>query len=129
MEVHPQTSVPPPGRLPLETPRYELTLSDYWRILVKRRFIIFFSFVFVLTLAIIYSNSKTPLYQASTSVRISQGPRAFQSEGAMTRYAVDNLANYANMITSKEVMDRVVIRLNLLPPHAKARPKASWSLD
>jgi tyrosine-protein kinase Etk/Wzc len=87
--------------------------------MVKRRLIIFFSFVFILTLAIIYTNSKTPLYQASASVRVATSPRAFQEGFMMT--VQDNLSNYANLITSKEVMDRVVIRLKLLPPNAKAR--------
>ena len=120
VEAHVQ-SPQPPSRLPLETPRYELTLTDYWRIIVKRRLIIFFSFVFILTLAIIYTNSKTPLYQATSSVRITTSPRAFQSESYMVNSQYNNFANYANMVVSKEVMDRVVLRLKLLPPSAKAR--------
>lgn len=108
------------SRIASEVKRYELTLTDYWRIMLKRRLTIFFCFALVLTAAIVYTNMKTPLYQASSAVRIVIGPRAFHYEGAFLPSAIDPLPIYANMITSKEVMERVVIRLGLLPPEAKA---------
>ena len=50
-----------PGRsIATELHRYELNLSDYWRIIIKRRMFVFASFLMVLILSIIYTNSKTP---------------------------------------------------------------------
>lgn len=112
-------AVPLPGRIATEIRRYELTLSDYWRIIFKRRLTVVFSFVMVLTAAIVYTNAKTPLYEASATVRISSAPRAFQYEGGYVASMSDTLNNYINLITSDEVVQRVVLRLKLLPPDAK----------
>lgn len=106
---------------PSEARRYELTLGDYWRIILKRRLIIFLSFVFVLILSIVYTNSKTPLYESSSAVRVITGPRAFQYEGGMLMPQGDILLTYSNMIRSNEVTERVVIKLKLLPPNAKTQ--------
>lgn len=110
-----------PSRLAAEFRRYELTLSDYWRIIIKRRMIVFASFLMVLILSIIYTNSKTPIYETSSAVRISSAPRAFEYENGMyvSRLSGDPLQTYASMITSEEVMRRVVVRLNLLPSDAR----------
>ncbi len=105
------------SNLGTEMRRYEFTLSDYWRILIKRRMIVFFSFVSVLTISIIYTNSKTPLFEAAAAVRIATRPRAFQYDTYMNRN--DTLTTYASAITGEDVMLRVVVRLGLLPPNAK----------
>lgn len=122
-EIQTTTLAPPPTRgvLSAESRRYELTLSDYWRIIVKRRTIVFLSFVLVLILAIVYTNTKTPMYEASSSVRIASGPRAFQLEGGMLLPQGDVLATYGSMISGNDVTERVVISLKLLPPDATAQ--------
>ncbi len=108
-------------RLLPETSRYELNISDYWRIIMKRRLVILISFVSVLIAAIIYTNTKTPLYRTSAEVRIAQGPRAFQYEGGMfLPNSTDQMAVYSNMIMSDDVLQRVVVRLGLLAPNATA---------
>lgn len=112
-----------PSRLPSDTRRYEMTLGDYWRIILKRRMVIFFAFLMSLIVSIIYTNSKTPIYETSSVVRITSGPRAFDYEGGggvVSRFSADPLSTLANVATSEEVMRRVVLRLNLLPPDAKA---------
>lgn len=111
---------PVPSRISSEFRRYELTLSDYWRIIIKRRMVVFASFLMVLILSIVYTNSKTPVYQTSAAVRIASAPRAFDENGMyISRYTSNPLVSYANMITSEEVLRRVVVRLNLLPSNAK----------
>ncbi len=125
-EITPQGPAPQqqvgsvPARIASEFRRYELTLSDYWRILMKRRMLIIASFFIVLILAVVYTNTKTPIYQTTSAVRISSSPRAFQSDAmGYGRFMGDPLSTYASMVTSEEVMRRVVIRLNLLPSTAK----------
>jgi len=66
-------------RLSAESQRYELTLGDYLRILTKRRLLVAACFVLVLAMSIVYTNMKTPLYSASSTVRITAAPRAFQA--------------------------------------------------
>lgn len=113
-------TTPAPSRLFSDFKRYELTLSDYWRIIIKRRMIIFASFLMVLIASIIYTNSKTPIYETSSVVRIASKPRAFEyTDGMLVQnFSGDPLATYANSVTSEEVMRRVVLRLNLLPSDA-----------
>lgn len=103
----------------LENSRYELTLSDYYRILIKRKLVIVFSFVFVLIGSIAYTKSKIPIYAASATVKISTGPQAFQLQGNFFMPA-DEFSNYENMVTSDKVMEKIVIRLGLLSPDATA---------
>lgn len=111
---------PAPSRLLSDFKRYELTLGDYWRIIIKRRMVIFASFLMVLIISIIYTNSKTPIYETSSTVRIASKPRAFEYTDGMIlqNFSGDPLATYANSVTSEEVMRRVVLRLNLLPSDA-----------
>ncbi len=109
----------PVSRFTSEFRRYELTFSDYWRIIVKRRMVVFASFLMILIVSIVYTNSKTAIYQTNSTIRISSAPRIFDENGMFVQHSGGNpLLTYANMITSEEVMRRVVIRLNLLPSNA-----------
>lgn len=110
-----------PARLAQDAHRYELTLGDYWRILKKRRLIIVFTFVSILAGTIAYTNLQTPYYQASSSLRIVQKARAFQYDvGFFNSPLSDPLASISHRTTSKDVMERVVLRLGLLNPDATA---------
>ncbi len=111
-----------------DSQRYELTLSDYWRILIKRRMIIIVSFIMILIASIVYTNGKTPMYEAGSEVRISMGPRAFQYDGGMF-VPQNTLPVYASMVTSDEVVQRVVIKLGLLGPDATAQDLADKAAE
>ncbi len=121
VETPSQTTSLSPRPSSMESRRYELTLSDYWRIIIKRRMIIFVSFVFVLILSILYTNSKTPLYEANSAVRVFTARQFFQFEGGMLMPQGDQMATYASIVKSKDVMDRVVVKLKLLPPDATSQ--------
>lgn len=118
--IQPQPAAVPPRAIPTELSRYELTLSDYWRIIYRRRMMVFSSFLLVLILAIVYTNTKTPLYEAGSAVRVVSSPKAFQYEGGFFMPQGDMLPTYASMISSQPVVERVVIKLKLLPPDARA---------
>lgn len=108
-----------PARFASEFRRYELTLGDYWRIILKRRMVVFSSFLMVLIVSILYTNSKVPIYETNSTVRVLSKPRVFDEGGMIaSTFTGDPMATYANTITSDEVMRRVVIRLNLLPSTA-----------
>ncbi len=109
------------SRVASEIHRYELTLSDYWRIIVKRRLVVFFTFVSVLLSTIFYTHIQTALYEASSMVRVGTGGRVFQFQGGYyLAQGADPMITYANMITGKEVLERVVIRLGFLSKDSKA---------
>ena len=107
--------------LPTESSRYELTLGDYWRILIKRKFIILITFVSVLAGTIAYTNAQIPIYRAASGVKVSQNNSA-QAMGMGADFLMGGASNpmaiYESSITSQKVMERVVLRLGLLPPDA-----------
>ncbi|MSR77318.1 MAG: polysaccharide biosynthesis tyrosine autokinase [Candidatus Omnitrophica bacterium] len=105
---------------PSEGSRYELTLGDYWRILIKRKFIIFLTFISVLVGTIAYTNAQIPIYRAAAGVKVSQGGsgRAFMSPDMFMGGGSDAMATYQSTMTSQKVVERVVLRLGLLAPDA-----------
>lgn len=117
-----EASITPPLHLPSESHRYELTLSDYWRVIVKRRFFVILAVVSTLAGAILYTNAQTPLYSSSSAIRVTQSVRAFgdQMAALYMPQASDPMAVYQSSITGEKVLERVVIRLGTLPPQAKA---------
>ncbi|MCS7151863.1 MAG: polysaccharide biosynthesis tyrosine autokinase [Endomicrobia bacterium] len=54
----------------MPTIKYELNLYDYWRIIKRRKFVIFSSVVSVILFTWIYTNLQTPIYQATAVVKI-----------------------------------------------------------
>lgn len=105
-----------------ESSRYELTLGDYWRMLIKRKYIVLMTFISVLAGTIAYTNAQTPIYRADAAVRISQSASAFSMDPSMFYGGggSDPMAIHESSITSQKVLERVVIRLGLLEPEAKA---------
>ncbi|MBN1687880.1 MAG: AAA family ATPase [Candidatus Omnitrophica bacterium] len=108
-----------------DTQRYELTLGDYWRILLKRRYVVVLTFFSVLISSIVYTNLQTPLYRADAAVRIAERAKAFQyNVGAFYSSFGDTMATRANNVTSQQVIERVVLRLGLLAPDARSNDLA-----
>ncbi len=111
----------PSPSISLDASRYELTLGDYWRILIKRRIIILLTFISVLSGTIAYTNSLPPVYEASSSVKISQN-QARSALGLDQSYfygSPNAMAMYESSITNQPVMERVVLRLGLLNAKSK----------
>ncbi|MEW6040656.1 MAG: polysaccharide biosynthesis tyrosine autokinase, partial [Elusimicrobiota bacterium] len=50
--------------------QYELSLYDYWRIIKRRKFVIFFSFTAVMISTWIFTNMQVQIYQSSVTVKI-----------------------------------------------------------
>ncbi|MBN1824057.1 MAG: polysaccharide biosynthesis tyrosine autokinase [Endomicrobiales bacterium] len=50
--------------------QYELSIQDYWRIIKRRRWIIFFTLIAVLGSVIIFTNLQTQIYQAMATVKV-----------------------------------------------------------
>lgn len=100
-------------------PQYELNLRDYLQIIQKRKFIIIGVFLFVLVFTIIYSNSQTPIYRVSATVKVSERKTI---AGLLTEWFTwtggDPIASQAKIIKSYTVMERVVKELGLVKPDA-----------
>jgi capsular exopolysaccharide synthesis family protein len=98
-------------------PKIEMNLSDYLRVIRKRKRIIILSFILVLASTIYYTQKLTPIYSASCKVKIEQrkSVAAILTE-LITWSPGDAMASQANLIKSYQIMEIVAERLNLVKP-------------
>lgn len=101
--------------------QYELNLRDYWQIIQKRRLLLVVIFFIVLIFSIIYTNTQRPIYRASASVQ--WGERKTLG-GLLTELVTvrtgDPLLTQSRIITSLDVLEKVVLELGLVSEHAGA---------
>jgi len=100
------------------SPVKERSLSDYWRILQKRKWIVIVSIVVVVVVAGVISLRSTPIYQAETRILISppvSSPLNFKDNG--TSQATDDqqrdIDTKVKILQSDSMAEMVVNRLNL----------------
>ncbi|MFQ5899946.1 MAG: GumC family protein [Thermodesulfobacteriota bacterium] len=98
--------------------QYELNLSDYWRIIRKRRKIIIFAALVLplLTFAVSVVRRPQPVYEASASVKVD---RTTSVTGlfleVITFSSWDTLATQTVIIRSFPVLERVAKALGMMP--------------
>lgn len=95
--------------------KYELNLYDYWRILKRRQFIIYFAIISLLIFSWIYTNLQTPIYQSVAVVKIE--PSLIIPGVSTEMYAWDML-NAVNtevkIINSAVIAERTAKKLGLI---------------
>src|SRR5687768_1975995 len=94
----------------------DLSPRRIWMAVRRRWWLVAAVFVIVLALGIWRTMSKTPLYQAQATVRVSQqqAPIAgMQNPQGFQDYRVDRLLTETNVIKSAEVAKRVAASLGL----------------
>lgn len=98
-------------------PEYELNLRDYIRIFRKRKTVILSVFLVVFLINIIYGNTRTPIFQASTTVKIviEFSNADINMPGLSKQPAADLLNSQATIITSRQLIEKVARELNLIP--------------
>ncbi|MFH2070896.1 MAG: polysaccharide biosynthesis tyrosine autokinase [Elusimicrobiota bacterium] len=97
--------------------QYGLTVYDYWRIIRRRKFIIFFSVVSVLIFTWIFTNLQTQVYQATVVVKVE--PSLIVPGVSTELLGWDMLAainTEVKIIKSAVVAKRTALKLGLLPP-------------
>ncbi|MCG8429584.1 MAG: polysaccharide biosynthesis tyrosine autokinase [Candidatus Omnitrophica bacterium] len=97
-------------------PQYELNIRDYLRIFKKRKFIIFATFLIVSAASsIFFSKQKSVLYEASTTIKISEHKTI---AGLLTEWVVYNPGNVmeseAKAIKGYRVMSKVAARQGMI---------------
>ena len=98
-----------------ETPR-EINLRDYWRILVKRRWIIVVFFLICLTAVAIYSLTMTPIYRATAQLMIEKAnPNILSTQElvAIDSSGTDFYQTQYQILESRTLARDVIKRLNL----------------
>ncbi len=112
---------------------YELTLSEYWRIMRKRQRTIGTIFALVMVSTVIFTKLQTPVYQAVLELKIErhqpilavspegQGEAAVPMDEAAETV---NLSTDIQLITSLPVLKKVAEKLEVLPSDPEEREKA-----
>ena len=100
----------------IDTSQYELDLRDYGIILAKRKRLIFGTALLIGLLSFLYALSKSPVYEARSSVKIEQSRTvAGRFLETFSWNAWDNIASESEVIRSTPVVARVCKRLGLIP--------------
>lgn len=98
-----------------ETQR-EINLRDYWRVLLKRRWIIIVFFLVCLTAVAIYSLTMTPIYRATAQLMIEKAnPNILSTQElvAIDTSGTDFYQTQYQILESRSLAREVIKRLNL----------------
>jgi capsular exopolysaccharide synthesis family protein len=114
--IYPAPVAPPPAQIDLESERDEMSLLDFWRVLVVRRWTILAVFVTAVVFTLISTLKETPIYQASTTLQIDrENPNVLPVKGV---YEVDNTADDTlptqyKILESRSLARKVIEELRL----------------
>ncbi len=98
-------------------PKVEMNLTDYLRVLRKRKRIIFLSFILVLASTIYYTSRQIPIYTTSCKVKIEQRKSVAEILTELITWSPgDEMASQANIIKSYEVLEKVALKLRYIKP-------------
>ena len=105
-----------------------MDIRAYWDILWRRKWVILVTFLAALAATISGTHETTPIYQASAVIRVRVASGGTTSSADY--YYADRLINtYAQIATSKPVLDEVSEKLNLkMAPEITALPVANSEL-
>src|SRR5215510_15011718 len=70
--IYPAPVAPPPAQIDLESERDEMSVLDYWRVLVVRRWTILAVLATAVLFTLIFTFKQTPIYEASTTLQIDR---------------------------------------------------------
>ncbi len=110
----------------MSTIKYELNLYDYWRIIKRRRFVIFSSIAFCLLFTWIYTNLQTPIYQATAVVKIEPSLIVPGISTEMLGWDMLNAVNTeVKIINSAVIAERTALKLGLITDFTDETTKQS----
>ncbi|NOZ69758.1 MAG: polysaccharide biosynthesis tyrosine autokinase, partial [Deferribacteres bacterium] len=96
-------------------PQYELSLRDYIRIFQRRKFVIITTFLLVSVGSVLLSPKPSPIYKASTTVKIEERRTV---SGLLSEWVTynpgDKMASQAMIIKGFPIMKKVALRLKMI---------------
>jgi polysaccharide biosynthesis transport protein len=111
---------------------YELTLSEYWRIIRKRKEIIAIVFVLVMISTVIFTKLQTPIYQSTLELKIERRQPLMIITGTEQQQTTANegpsLATDMRLITSLPLLRKVAEKMEVLPVDPEEREKKLHAL-
>jgi succinoglycan biosynthesis transport protein ExoP len=101
-----------------QMPKIEMNLTDYLRVIRKRKRIIALSFILVFASTIYYTSKQTPVYSTSCKVKIEQRKSVAEILTELVTWSPgDEMASQANIITSYEVVRKAALKLGYIYPN------------
>ena len=92
-----------------------MNLTDYLRVIRKRRRIIILSFVLVLASTIYYTSQQIPIYSTFCKIKIEQRKSVAEILTELITWSPgDEMASQANIITSYEVIEKAAEKLGYI---------------
>jgi len=110
----------------------EITLSEYWRIIRKRKGTILFVFAFVMLSTVFFTKMQTPVYQSELELKIDSrqpiavlDPQAQDARRGFDASSVSTtLATEIRLVKSLTVLKNVVEKMEVLPVDPDERANA-----
>ena len=103
---------------------HDIQLPDYWRIIRKRKWNIFYTFCVIMLSTVVFTDMQTPIYETTLEIKVDKK----STEPSLTSTGFDNLSTEIQEIKSLTVMGKVVERIDVLPLGAQDRDLARYSL-
>ncbi|HOO57056.1 MAG TPA: polysaccharide biosynthesis tyrosine autokinase [bacterium] len=95
----------------------ELSLGEYWLVLLKRKWIVIFTFLGFLFFSIVFTWMQTPLYKSSALVRIDQYKSVMNLISDLLRWSPGEImSTEVETVHGPLVLEKVAFDLNLLKP-------------
>ena len=96
-------------------PRIEMNLSDYIRVIRKRKLIVILSFILIVASTVYYTKKQDPVFSTSCSVRIEQRKSVTELLTELVAWTPgDPVASQASLIRSYKIMERVAETLKII---------------
>lgn len=95
-------------------PQYIMTVSDYWMILKRRRWVILLLFPLIILLSIIYIGLQDPVYSTFSTVRMVQFKPIGGLEEMIVAGMLESVDSRIRVIKGKVVIERIVKELGLV---------------
>ncbi len=97
-----------------------MNLVDYMRVLRKRKRVLILTIILVFVSVTYYTYKQTPIYRASSKVKIEQRKSVAAVLTEMITWSPgDEMASQATVINSFDIIERVAIKENLINPDTK----------
>ena len=105
---------------------YEVPLSEYWRILKKRKLSIIIVFAAVVAATAIFTKMQTPVFQASIDLKVDRAISFEKEQGHLSDSNSKSLdlGTELRLFKSLNVLSKVVEKVEVLPLETAARVQA-----
>lgn len=98
----------------------QISLSDYWRIIRRRMWVVIFVFLVVILGSVMYTLSQPPVYQATADVKVEAYTTLSEALTTFFQYTpADIMATSSALVTSHAVLKEAAKRLGLISKDAK----------